>query len=239
MRQNIVAIVFLALIAAGVTEARADISFSLNQGEVQPDENLLFNEPWLVDNAITVQGVTNQTDTVYNISSDEVLVTPSNGQARVSAADGSFDLFFLRPANPNGFFAEFEANLITAANTGGTATVSACNQAGNFAANSPFTASGPSVDGGPCESFTFSLGNGENFFVLTASDGQLLRGVRVETTNNALVDVRQIRIGGSQSGTNPITPVSAPEPGSLILLGSGLLAGARAFRKRRAQSSVR
>lgn len=235
MRQNtVLGLLVAGLIATGATEASANITFSLNQGTLQPAENLLFNESWLVDNATTVQGATNQTDTLYNISSDEVLVTPSTGQARVIGADGSFDLFFLRAANPNGFFAEFEANLQIAANTGGTATVVACNQFGTFAGSSPFSASGPTADGGPCESFTFNLGNGENFFVLSTSDGQLLRGVRVETTDNAFVDVRQIRIGGSQLGSDqPVTPAAVPEPGSLILLGSGLLAAARAYRQRR------
>jgi hypothetical protein len=231
MRQSIVRAVLVAgLITAGAIEAGADISFSLNQGSIQPNENLLFGGLSLLDNATTVQGATNETSTIYNISSNEVLVTPTSGQARIAAADGLFDLLFLRTADPEGFFTEFEANLI-AHDTGGTATVVACNQLGGFADSPPFSATGAIAEGGPCESFTLALANGENFFVLTTSEGDLLRGVRVETTNNAFVDMRQIRIGGSQVGTNAVTPAAVPEPGTLILLSSGLIVGARAFHK--------
>jgi hypothetical protein len=226
------------LVAGAANDARADISFTLDQGLVQA-ENLLFNVAGLADDATTIQGITNNTNTLYDISSDEVLVTPSGGQARFEGQDGLVDLFYLEATNDNGYFTDFEANLRIVANSGpggngGTATVTACNQFGSFGGATTFTASGPFGDGQPCEQFEIDLGNGENFFVLTVSDLQLLTGVRVETTNNAFVDVRQIRIGGSQIGTDrPVTPAAVPEPGSLVLLGSGLLAGARAFRKRR------
>ena len=234
MRKKIVFSVLVgALVAGAAGDARADITFSLDQGDAQ-GEILLFNEPGLLDDAMTIQGITNTTDTLYDISSDEVLVTPSGGQARFEGADGTVDLFYLEATNDNGFFADFEANLMIATNTGGTATVTACNQFGSFGGSPTFTASGPFGNNQPCEQFSFNLTNGENFFVLTVSDIQLLSGVRVETTNNAFLDVRQIRIGGSQIGTDrPVTPAAVPEPGSLLLLGSGLLAGARAFRKRR------
>jgi len=234
MRKKIVFSVLVGVLVAGAAnDARANISFTLDQGAAQ-GEILLFNEPGLLDDAALIQGITNTTDTLYNISSNEVLVTPSGGQARFEAQDGGLNLFYLEATNPNGFFADFEANLMIETNTGGTATVVACNQFGTFGGTPNFTPSGPTGDGLPCESFTFNLGNGENFFVLTVADIQLLSGVRVETTNNAFVDVRQIRIGGSQIGADrPVTPAAVPEPGSLLLLGSGLLAGARAFRKRR------
>jgi len=234
MRQKIAVGVFMMALF-GASEARAGIVFGLEQGAFQPP-NLLFNLPGLLDDAATVQGVVD--GTLYNISSDEVLLTPSGGQARVTAADtNGFDLLFLSPTQPNTFFSQFEANLHIAANTSGAATIVACNQLGSFGATAPFAPSGPIVDNGPCESFSFNLGNGQNFFTVATVDGQLLRGIRIETTT-PLTEALQIRVGASVAGGgNPVTAV--PEPGSLILLGGGLLAGARAFRKRRMQSIPR
>jgi hypothetical protein len=232
MRKVVVSAALVGLIAGGATEARADIHFSLDQGSVQGD-NLLFNQPGLADYGFTVQGITNENPgTVYDISSNELIQTPSQGQALVEAVDGGLGLFFLQAHTSNVFFADFEANLRIEANTGGTATVTACNQFGSFGPSPTFTASGPITTTGPCESFTFDLDNGENFFVLTVSDLQLLSGVRIETTDNVFVDVRQIRIGGSQVGGNPVTP-TAPEPASAFLLGAGFVAaGFRSYRRR-------
>src|SRR5688500_7605632 len=107
MRQKIAVGVFMMALF-GASEARAGIVFGLEQGAFQPP-NLLFNLPGLLDNAATVQGVVD--GTLYNISSDEVLLTPSGGQARVTAADtNGFDLLFLTQTQPNTVFSQVDAN---------------------------------------------------------------------------------------------------------------------------------
>lgn len=221
------------ILGSAATEARADIIISTLQGSIQPDENLLFNEPGLADSGTTVQGITNSTGYVFDISSDIDLLTPSGGQAKVVAADSNdiFDLFFLRAHDSTLLFGEFEASIsITDAQAGGTATVTACNQNGSFGATAPFTPSGPTQDGGPCEELTFDLSTGNNFFVISVADAQAIRGVHL-TTSTGILDVSQIRVGNySTYNGQDLTPV--PEPASMVLLGTGLLAGARSLRRR-------
>ena len=229
------------ILAGGTTDARADIIIDTTQGSIQPDENLLFNEPGLLDSGTTVQGITNNTGHIFDISSDIDLLTPSGGQAKVVAADSNdvFDLFFLRPHDSTLLFGEFEASIsIVDAQAGGTATVTACNQNGSFGATAPFTPSGPTQDGGPCEALTFDLTTGNNFFVISVADVQALRGVHL-TTSTGILDVSQIRVGNfSTFNGEDLTPVATPEPASLVLLGTGLLAGARSIRNRRASKTV-
>ena len=106
-------------------DARADIIFSINQGSIQPDENVLFNEPGLISGpALTVTGETNNTGVGVSFTSDELLVTPSQGAARVAGADGAIDNFVTVDTVDNTlFFSEFEANVRIVANAAGTGSV--------------------------------------------------------------------------------------------------------------------
>lgn len=229
MRKLALGLLAGGLIVVGAGEARADISFSLDQQIVQ-GENLLFNEPGLTTTGTTINGIV-QSGYIYDLSSDETLTTPAIGQARVEAVDQSLNLLYIRPQDSDVLFEDFEANLRIVSNSGGTANITACNQFGGFDPTAPFDPTGAVQNGGPCEEFSFDLGNGENFFVLTVSDAQLLSGVRIDVTGNSLLDVRQIRIGGSQDGQDVI---QIPEPSTALLLGGGLLAAvARAYRRRK------
>ena len=72
--------------------------------------------------------------------------------------------------------------------------------------------------------FNFVLTNGSNFFTLTASGGEVITDVQMTmSAGGGWNDFQQPRVSGvcTLVGTT-CTPILAPEPGSLALLGSAL-----------------
>ena len=202
------------LLLTGIaTPAKADILFYFTDpGAIQPEENLLFNDPSLTLSGLTVEGITNQTSTILDLTGQESLVA-DGGQALVSGADGTFTWLNIEPESSTTLFGEFEANLTVYKTSGptptGTVTVSVTN---NF---------------GATETGTYDVGAGQNFFSLLAVDPQLIRSMLV-TSTVPLASIGQIRVGGIE--TQDITPV--PEPGSLLLFGTGLLLAGRRLKGR-------
>jgi len=201
------AIAFFALTLGGALTARADIIIAAGNNP-QPDENVLLNTG-LSGNPIF--GTTNQTGLSVRFSSNEALTAPANGQARIEAVDGT--LTNLTVDIPGATFTSLILN-IDAAAAGSV----------NFVVTE---------DNGQQTAGTFALGaSGENFFTITAINGQRISSVAF-TTNVAMVvtnvdDVAQIRIGGAQQTTNPV-----PEPVTMLLFGTGLVGVASKVRKRR------
>ena len=201
------AVAFFALTLGGAMTARADIIIAAGNNP-QPDENVLLNTG-LTGNPIF--GTTNQTGFSVRFSSNENLTAPANGQARIEAADGT--LTQLTIDLPGATFTSLILNIDAAA----AGTV-------NFVVTE---------DNGQQTAGSFALGaSGENFFTITAINGQRISSVAFTTdvamTVTNVDDVAQVRIGGAQQATNPV-----PEPMTMVLFGTGLAGVAAKLRRRR------
>jgi len=200
MRQACWSFLSAALLLCGAGgSAQAGIVFQLGNNPQPDEENILFGSPQ--QTGTTVFGHTNQSNTTVQFSSTtDTLHTPSAGQAKVEAVDGSLNNISITV--PSKIFHDFIMNPF---NGSGTATVT-------VVANEP---------GGGQQTFTFSytLGNGQNFLTMFAMGGETIESVTIDSPGGfGFVDLRQPRISGIG---DPIITTSTPEPASMILLGIG------------------
>lgn len=150
----------------------------------------------------TVFGLTNQTNLQVAFSSTtDTLVEPSSGQARIEAQDGVLNNVSI--SVPNGTFTDIILNPFFGSGTANVTVLTANNET--------FT-------------FSYSLSNGQNFLTIVADPGTAIFSVTVSAADG-FTDLRQPRISGATANG------SVPEPASMVLLGSGLLGIATAFRK--------
>jgi hypothetical protein len=202
----------LAIVLFAPSLSWASIFFQTGNHPQPGEENVLLNTGTTGN---TVLGTLNQSGFLVNFTSTQVLTEPSNGQARIEATNNSSqvpvtDISF---SLANGTFTDaiFNPSIGGTIGSPGDATVTVVAQ-----------------DAGVPQTFnfTYTLGNGQNFLTVVASNGEVIDSISLSAiTGFGFTDLRQVRISGA-------TVPSVPETGTtLSLLGASVLALALLRRK--------
>ena len=191
----------------GVTSAQAVILIQGNNPQPNEQNVILGGD----ETGNPVFGNLNQTGQTFRFGSNENLIEPSAGQARIAAVDGSFNVLTIAPDAAGANFQDAIFNIQLTGN-------------GPREAFAEITVD--VLNGAPTSFTNVPLGQGQNFLTIVAGPGERLTGVQIEVSSEeegvAIQDVRQIRISGvADCPTCP--PARVPEPGTLALLGGSLL----------------
>jgi hypothetical protein len=205
--------VFAVLLCAAPSFATFMVLSGNNPGP--NEENVLFDSDSV---GMTVQGTTNQSDTVVEFESpSQFLATAASGAARIEARESNDidsdqvaidDSIIVSLANPGLSFGDLIFNAFNGGQLGEggpfTIVVNGFESNGD-PVSTTFT---QDSDGDP-----LTIGNGGNFYTVVASDGQRITSVEISPdAGTTYGDLRQIRISNI-----------VPEPSSCLLMTLGFL----------------
>ena len=202
--------VVLTIVTFAAGTAKADIVVVTGVNN-QGTDNVLLNP---ATDVTTVTGTVGQNNLLVNFTSSSgsgLLNANPSGQATVSGGTGNTaltQLTFSLANNDTFTRAVFNIN----ASTSGSVVIHV---------------EGININGGFFEDDFTVDANGQNFFTVTAINGQLITSISLTAINGAVFsDVRQVRLGGGAI-------VNVPEPMTMLLLGTGMAGIAARLRKRR------
>jgi len=188
----------------GIHTASADVIFTLGNNPQPNEENILFQAPEIGN---PINGATSQTNVNVQFSSltGQTLFQNAQGQADImsSANQQTSALTSMNITAPGFGFGDFIMNPL---NGSGNATVVATDNLNN--------------------SFTYGLGNGQNFLTITTANGEFITNLALTVAGGSFIEFKQPRISdlctlGEGGSCTSVTPV--PEPGTLVILGTGLV----------------
>jgi len=215
LKRFVLTLAGFAVLTVASSTAKADIVVVTGVNN-QGTDNVLLNP---ATNVLTVTGTVGQNNLLVNFASSSgsgLLNANPSGQATVSGGTGNTALTQLSfgLANNDTFTrAVFNIN----ASTSGSVLIHI---------------EGVNITGGFFEDDFTVDANGQNFFTVTAINGQAISSISLTAINGAVFeDVRQVRLGGGA-----ITS-TVPEPTTMLLLGTGLF-GIAAKVRRKKQSSI-